>query len=149
VLAADGIRFADEARAAAQPALWLEAFRVAIARECAVSEQVQACIRQHVTRWTAGDFVGTEGERQQLRNLLFPREGLYARLSEMHDCGLLERIFPEFSSVHCRVIRDFYHKYTVDEHTLLTIRRRKASAWRRRCSIGCNCRPTRARPSIS
>ena len=48
--------------------------------------------------------------------------GLYARLSEMHDCGLLTRIFPEFAKVHCRVVRDFYHKYTVDEHTLLAIR---------------------------
>ncbi len=40
----------------------------------------------------------------------------------MHDCGLLTRIFPEFAKVHCRVVRDFYHKYTVDEHTLLAIR---------------------------
>ena len=40
----------------------------------------------------------------------------------MHDCGLLTRIFPEFEKVHCRVVRDFYHKYTVDEHTLLAIR---------------------------
>ena len=48
--------------------------------------------------------------------------GLYARLSEMHDCGLLEQIFPEFERIHGRVVRDFYHRYTVDEHTLLTIR---------------------------
>src|SRR5262249_29992590 len=27
-----------------------------------------------------------------------------------------------FKAISCRVIRDFYHKYTVDEHTLLTIR---------------------------
>src|SRR5678809_1150711 len=40
----------------------------------------------------------------------------------MHDCGLLGRIFPEFQAIFCRVVRDFYHKYTVDEHTLLTIR---------------------------
>ena len=61
----------------------------------------------------------------------------------MHDCGLLTRIFPEFAKVHCRVIRDFYHRYTVDEHTLLAIRnvesllepgnRRAASASARSC----------------
>jgi len=48
--------------------------------------------------------------------------GLYDRLSEMHDCGLLGRVFPEFQAISWRVVRDFYHKYTVDEHTLLTIR---------------------------
>ncbi len=40
----------------------------------------------------------------------------------MHDRGLLGRIFPEFQPIFSRVVRDFYHKYTVDEHTLLTIR---------------------------
>jgi [protein-PII] uridylyltransferase len=40
----------------------------------------------------------------------------------MHDCGLLNCILPEFAAVHHREIRDFHHKYTVDEHTLLTIR---------------------------
>src|SRR5436190_18958398 len=40
----------------------------------------------------------------------------------MHDCGLLGRLVPPFETITCRVIRDFYHKYTVDEHTLLTIR---------------------------
>ena len=60
----------------------------------------------------------------------------------MHDCGLLGCIFPEFEQIHCRVIRDFYHRYTVDEHTLLTIRNiersarppsRRTRALRRRC----------------
>ena len=51
----------------------------------------------------------------------------------MHDCGLLGRMLPEFQAITCRVVRDFYHKYTVDEHTLLTIRnlerlRRRAGA---------------------
>ena len=51
-----------------------------------------------------------------------PRAGLSARLSEMRDCGLLGAIFPELNEISCRVTRDFYHKYTVDEHTLLTVR---------------------------
>ncbi|MEN3337851.1 MAG: [protein-PII] uridylyltransferase [Acidobacteriota bacterium] len=121
-IAADGVRFIDLDRAASQPSLWLEAFRIAIERGTAVSEQALTCIEQNVHRCSPDDFVATAGERHQLRQVLRPHGGLYARLSEMHDCGLLTRIFPEFAKVHCRVVRDFYHKYTVDEHTLLAIR---------------------------
>jgi [protein-PII] uridylyltransferase len=119
---ADGVRFADPNRAARHPPLWLEAFRIALEHQCAVSEQALGIIEQSLHRCSADDFVTTEGDRIQLRKLLVPRRGLYERLSEMHDCGLLNRIFPEFAKVHCRVVRDFYHKYTVDEHTLLAIR---------------------------
>ena len=64
----------------------------------------------------------TREDRAALLRFLKPRPGLYARLSQMHDCGLLGRVFPEFQAISWRVVRDFYHKYTVDEHTLLTIR---------------------------
>ncbi len=57
-----------------------------------------------------------------LRRLFKPRPGLYEGLSELYELGILELIFPEFGSIKARVIRDFYHKYTVDEHTLLTIK---------------------------
>lgn len=118
----DGVQFANPGRAKEQPSLWLEAFRIALEHQCPVSESALTLIEEHVARCTADDFVATEGDRLQLRRLLAPRPGLYDRLSDMHDCGLLNRIFPEFAKVHCRVVRDFYHKYTVDEHTLLAIR---------------------------
>src|SRR5688500_18795169 len=122
-IGSDGIRFLDPAAAASRPALWIEIFRLALAHGCAVSEQALDCIEENAARYGPEDFAGTEAERHQLRNLFHPRPGLYARLSEMHDCGLLTRILPEFEGVHGRVIRDFYHRYTVDEHTLLTVRR--------------------------
>ena len=121
-IAKNGIRFVDTDAAASRPALWLEIFRLAIAHGCSVAEDALDCIEQNADRYNAEDFVGTEAERQQLRNFFYPRPGLYARLSEMHDCGLLNRILPEFQAIHGRVLRDFYHRYTVDEHTLLTIR---------------------------
>ncbi len=68
------------------------------------------------------DAGGGDEQWHLIRDVLRPRPGLYADLSELHDAGLLGRIFPEFDAIHCRVIRDFYHKYTVDEHTLLTLR---------------------------
>ena len=118
-----GIAFTDPDRAARMPAIWLEAFRLALAQGCGLTEETLACIERHAAEYTEDDFVATAGDRHQLRHLLRPRPGLYARLSDMHECWLLGRIFPEFEKVHSRVIRDFYHRYTVDEHTLLAIRR--------------------------
>ena len=90
--------------------------------DAAVADSTLAWIQQHVDRLGPDAFVASTADRTALLRLLKPRPGLYARLSEMHDCGLLGRIFPEFQSIAWRVVRDFYHKYTVDEHTLLTIR---------------------------
>lgn len=116
------IRFVDEWRAASDPASWLTVFQAAIDHNCEVSTTALACIERNVERYPAEAFVASEVDRRRVFEFLRPRRGLYGRLSEMHDCGLLGRIFPEFNRIQCRVIRDFYHKYTVDEHTLLTIR---------------------------
>ena len=121
-LTGDGIWFTSPRSAAADPTLWLLAFQSAFENGCAVSDQALTLIEQNLERFTADDFVATETQRQMILGLLQPRIGLYARLSEMHDCGLLGRVFPEFGRIHSRVIRDFYHKYTVDEHTLLTLK---------------------------
>ncbi len=60
--------------------------------------------------------------KEPLRALLTPQAGLYSSLSVMYELGILELLFPEFGSIKARVIRDFYHKYTVDEHTLIAIK---------------------------
>jgi [protein-PII] uridylyltransferase len=44
-----------------------------------------------------------------------------AALRAMHDTGLLQAMFPEWRNISCLVVPDFYHRYTVDEHTLVTI----------------------------
>ena len=82
----------------------------------------------------------------------------------MHETGVLRALFPEWEQIECLVVRDFYHRYTVDEHTLVAIRilaelrppriRRDAVSrtclrkWRtrRRCSSRC-CSTTRERRS--
>jgi [protein-PII] uridylyltransferase len=42
-------------------------------------------------------------------------------LRVLQNTGLLEVLFPEWGTVLSLVVRDFYHRYTVDEHTLVTI----------------------------
>jgi [protein-PII] uridylyltransferase len=121
-LSRDGIRFMDPIQAARNPASWMGAFQAAVEHHTSVSEEALSCIQQHVDRYRADDFFPETRDRAALVSFLVPRRGLYDRLSEMHDCGLLGRVFPEFQAISWRVVRDFYHKYTVDEHTLLTIR---------------------------
>ena len=43
-------------------------------------------------------------------------------LDAMHDTGALKAVLPEQEEIDCLVIRDFFHRYTVDEHTLAAIR---------------------------
>ncbi len=42
-------------------------------------------------------------------------------LRTMHALGILELLVPEFHGIDALVIRDSYHRYTVDEHTFLAI----------------------------
>ncbi|HWY44712.1 MAG TPA: [protein-PII] uridylyltransferase [Candidatus Sulfotelmatobacter sp.] len=42
-------------------------------------------------------------------------------LRPMHRLGLLMEMLPEFRAIDSLVVRDFYHRYTVDEHSLRTI----------------------------
>ncbi len=42
-------------------------------------------------------------------------------LRAMHAIGILELVTPEFHGIDALVIRDAYHRYTVDEHTFVVI----------------------------
>lgn len=62
----------------------------------------------------------TLGLWRELRDLLsLPHAAKAVRA--MHETGLLKAILPEWSRIECLVGRDFYHRYTVDEHTLVTL----------------------------
>src|SRR4029453_2895686 len=75
-LSRDGIRFLGPG----------PAFAAAVDGGVAVAEEALSCIQQHVDRYRAEDFGPTPADRAALLAFLRPRPGLYARLSEMHDC---------------------------------------------------------------
>jgi [protein-PII] uridylyltransferase len=56
---------------------------------------------------------------QLAKILTGPRAGVALR--SMHAVGVLELILPEFHGIDALVIRDAYHRYTVDEHTFVLI----------------------------
>ena len=56
----------------------------------------------------------------QLRELLaLPSAALALR--SMQETGVLRAMFPEWGAIECLVVRDFHHRYTVDEHTLVCL----------------------------
>lgn len=71
--------------------------------------------RVHAQASTAERFTW----RQLQTILALPHAALALR--EMHDANLLTAQFPELAAIESLVIRDFYHQYTVDEHTLTAI----------------------------
>jgi [protein-PII] uridylyltransferase len=42
-------------------------------------------------------------------------------LRSMHSLGLLTLLFPEFAGIDALVVRDYSHRFTVDEHTFVAI----------------------------
>jgi [protein-PII] uridylyltransferase len=62
-----------------------------------------------------GDEVWTH-----LRQLLTMPHAAQA-LRAMHALGLLTLLVPEYEAIDALVIRDYYHRYTVDEHSFLAI----------------------------
>ena len=120
----EGITFADAAIAASAPEEWLRVFEAAVSRNVPVADDALALIEREQQRhmYTPEMLYPTPAHQQRVVQFMRPRPGLAARLSEMRDCGLLGAMLPELNEIACRVTRDFYHKYTVDEHTLLTVR---------------------------
>jgi len=120
----EGITFADPAAAAAAPAEWIRLFDAAVSRNVPVADDALAHIEreQQTHNYPPDVFHPTAEHQRRILQFMRPRIGLSARLAEMRDCGLLGAVFPELNEISCRVTRDFYHKYTVDEHTLLAVR---------------------------
>ena len=121
-LAGGAIRFIDAARASTEPASWLGVFEAALEHGATVAPETLGLMDSRGSRYALADLLPSPEARRRFVQMLRPRRGLYAALSAMHDCRLLERLITGFGRISGRMIRDFYHKYTVDEHTLLTVR---------------------------
>src|SRR5580658_3958327 len=84
-----------------------------------LSRQAERCIAyimQHPELTVSNAEVSWSG----LRDMLGADYPGFA-LRPMQRLGLLTEILPEFSRIDSLVVRDFYHRYTVDEHSLRTI----------------------------
>ncbi len=115
------LEFPEEDVIAKHPANMLKLFYRSAKYQVPISEQALDQVKKHLQR--IDDEVRTSSEvRDLFFKLLRQRKDVYRALFLMHEIGLLEQIFPELEKIRCHVIQDFFHRYTVDEHSLLTIK---------------------------
>ncbi len=99
----------------------LKAFAEAHRKKARLDSATLAAIRQRVLSFD-GALANHPKAGRMILNMMKDRRGIYDTLLAMHEVGLLGKVFPDFEEIRCRVIRDFFHKYTVDEHSLIAIR---------------------------
>jgi [protein-PII] uridylyltransferase len=99
----------------------IEAFAEAHRKKARLDSPTLVAIRRRLSM-TNGVLGNNPRAGRAVIELMKDRKGIYDTLLAMHEVGLLGKIFPDFEEIRCRVIRDFFHKYTVDEHSLIAIR---------------------------
>jgi [protein-PII] uridylyltransferase len=127
--------YARQPAALAQnPALVLQLFEMVARHGLELSREAERAVTEALTRVVAKPPAPAVfwGHFRQI--LLSPWAA--KALREMNRLGVLSTLFPEFQVIDSLVIRDFFHRYTVDEHSFMTIQNLHALGLFRRKSQG-------------
>lgn len=93
---------------------------IAMARTgCTLGRETEERLSQALGLISANLEEGTPLWSRLQEILVGPQAG--DALRAMHVLGVLELLIPEFHGIDALVIRDAYHRYTVDEHTFVLI----------------------------
>ncbi len=101
------------------PSLLLELFEFMARHGLKLSQESERIVHEAIAALGEGAS-RLPSHWSRLRQLLVLPHAAEA-LRTMHRLGLLVLLFPEFRAVDALVIRDFYHRYTVDEHSFTAI----------------------------
>lgn len=104
------------------PALILRLLEFVARHGVPLAVETERRVEQAVSIFAAYSAAPPQPLWPRLRNIL-SLPGSAAALRAMHYTGLIEAMFPEWETISCLVVPDFYHRYTVDEHTLVAIER--------------------------
>ena len=102
------------------PGLWLDLFEFQARHGVALSLETERRLERQLAELAEWAQQAPNLWPRFRRILALPHA--YTALAAMHELGMLGALFPEFRLIESLVIRDLYHKYTVDEHSLLTIK---------------------------
>ena len=104
---------------AEDPDVVLQVFAVMARTGCTLGRDAEERLSQGLPLLSAHLEEGPVLWRHLQEILTGPHAG--DALRSMHALGVLELLIPEFHGIDALVIRDAYHRYTVDEHTFVLI----------------------------
>jgi len=101
------------------PAVVFSLFEFVARHGLKLSAETERCVEAAIPSMQQRANQHSELWAQLRRILILPHAG--AALRAMHRTGLLVLFFSEFGAIDSLVIRDYYHRYTVDEHSFVAI----------------------------
>jgi [protein-PII] uridylyltransferase len=113
------------ARVLDSPELLLRLFEMARSRRLKINTDLMDEIHSHMDSMSNEAFRTPEVSRVFLKILAGPGP-VAPTLEAMHRVHLLEKLIPVFASLRGLMQFNQYHKYTVDEHTLLAVAKAEA-----------------------
>src|ERR1700733_1625117 len=118
-LVEDGMLLLRQPAALEDPELILRAFRFLARHGLTLSSSTEAQIQRAFPALQAVPPKGTELWHLLQEILVAPHAA--DALRAMHSLRLLTLLFPEFAAIDALVVRDYSHRFTVDEHTFVAI----------------------------
>ena len=118
-LVEDGVLLFRQPAALDDPELVLRAFRFLARHGLRLSSSTEAQIERAFPALEAVPPKGTELWHLLQEILVAPHAA--DALRAMHSLRLLTLLFPEFAGIDALVVRDYSHRFTVDEHTFVAI----------------------------
>jgi len=115
----------DEKAIDSDPVNLIAVFRDSQRLDLKLSTRARELVRQKVELLTP-EVAATRAAVDVFFEILRARDGVYETLAQMNRLGVLGRLIPEFGRLFCMVQHDYYHVYTVDEHSLIGIRELEA-----------------------
>ena len=115
----EGRVFLRQLSSVQDPSILLGLFEFVGRHGLKLTSETERCVEASVPKLKAWAQDSPEVWSSFRRILVSPHAG--AALRAMHRLGVLVLLFPEFKAVDSLVIRDYYHRYTVDEHSLVAI----------------------------
>ena len=115
----DGLIFLQQPAALRDPEILLRLFHFLAHHGLKLSASAERQIDKVLPSLAATPPQGAELWRQ-FREILNEPHAANA-LRAMHHLGLLTILLPELKAIDALVVRDFYHRFTVDEHSFLAI----------------------------